>query len=763
MRVMIPHTPSTCNKTTGHIVCMRGDLLGEINQSLNLIQPTRTRQGAPLALNLAEIPLSLPTAGGHQAPRRLREKHKLDVLPPKTSGPSAKRRRVATAAPCLTITPPTRSKMAATKITNKYMFRTARSRPTLLERPAAMTSAPPRLSNPLGRHLSAWKNCNPCPWALRTITHGYRIQFARRPPLTNKVLFTKARGQALVTLREEISALLAKNAIQEVNLEENPVGFYSKYFLVKKKTGGMRPILDLRFLNKYLKSFQFKMLRTDTLLHKVRRGTFWTKIDLKDAYFHVSIYPPHRKFLRFGLDGRVYEYTVLPFGLSLSPRVFSKCTQVAIAPLRSQGIRLDTYLDDWLISADSRQEAVRHTETVVSHLTSLGFNLNFEKSVLVPSQQTTFIGIMLDSNTLVARLSQERINSLLACVTAFRVGQYVSYKTCMKMEGLMASAIHLARLGRFCMRPFQRWRLSLRIPSSCGARMVRVSEACARALQPWDRTFLSLGVQVGTVVSYKTITTDASLTGWGAVFEGRTAKGVWNTTLQSAHINYLELMAVFLALQRFEPLVRGCHVRVRTDNTTTVCYINKQGGLHSPALDRLARDLTLWCDTRILSIRAYHIAGLLNSGADLLSRGRYWYGDWCLHQGVANQIWSRYGRPEVDLFASQENAKCSRFFSIIGSAPLGLDALSHDWPRELLYAFPPLELIRPTLERIRLQGQSVLLVAPAWGSWRSEIAPLLYDDPWRLPPLVNLLSQANGDILHPSPQDLDLWVWPVRG
>ena len=801
MRVMIPHTPSACSRTTGHIVCMRGDLTlapasnecrGDLNPTLNIIQPTRTRPGVPLALNLANVPrtVSLPVARGHQAPletggknplvvpqiitsgpsvKRLRVsttavgKHSLAVPQIKTSGPSVKRLRMATAAPCHTIKPPTRSKMAATKIVNKYMFRTARSRPTLQERTAAMTSAPPCLSNPLGRHLSAWVGCNPCQWVLRTITHGYRMQFARRPPLTNKVLFTKARGQALVTLREEISALLAKNAIQEVNLERNPLGFYSKYFLVKKKQGGMRPILDLRCLNRYLKTFRFKMLTTSTLLHKVRRGTFWTNIDLKDAYFHVSIYPPHRKFLRFGFDNRVYEYTVLPFGLSLSPRVFTKCTQAAIAPLRSQGIRLDTYLDDWLISADSRREAVRHTETVVSHLTSLGFNLNFEKSVLIPSQQTTFLGVVLDSNTLVARLSQERINSLLSCVTAFRVGQCVPYKTCMKLSGLMASAIHLARLGRFYMRPFQRWMLSLRIPSSCGTRMVRVSEACARALQPWSRTFLSLGVRVGMVLSYKTITTDASLTGWGAVFEGRTAKGVWSTALRSAHINYLELMAVFLALQRFEPLVRGCHVRVRTDNTTTVCYINKQGGLHSPVLDRLARDLTLWCDTRLASIRASHIAGLLNSGADLLSRGGYWYGDWCLHQGVANQIWSRYGRPEVDLFASEENAKCSRFFSIKGSAPLGLDALAHDWPRELLYAFPPLELILPTLERIRLQGLSVLLVAPGWGSWRSETAPLLYDDPWRLPPLRDLLSQANGDILHPRPQDLNLWVWPVRG
>ena len=35
---------------------------------------------------------------------------------------------------------------------------------------------------------------------------------------------------------------------------------------------------------------------------------------------HFS-HPPHRKFLRFGFEGRIYEFTVLPFGVSLSPRV----------------------------------------------------------------------------------------------------------------------------------------------------------------------------------------------------------------------------------------------------------------------------------------------------------------------------------------------------------------------------------------------------------------------------------------------------------
>ena len=625
---------------------------------------------------------------------------------------------------------------------------------------AAVTPILP--TSPLGRHLLAWKACQPRPWVLRTIEHGYKLQFARQPPLTSKVSYTLASGESLRTLREEVKSLLEKGAIQKVDLQKNPQGFYSNYFLVDKKGGGQRPILDLRGLNMYLKKLSFKMLTTASLLRKGRRGAWFTTVDLKDAFFHVSIYPPHRKFLRFGLDDTVYQYTVLPFGMSLSPRAFTKCTQAAIAPLRARGIRLSTYLDDWLISADTREEAIRHTDVVVSHLTSLGFTMNWEKSSLVPSQQTTFLGIRLDSTTLGACLSQDRIDTFLACIRSFRLGDSVPYRTCMAAAGFMASAIHLVRLGRLYMRPFQRWVNSLRIPSSQRSRMVKVSATCIDALRPWmNAALLSRGVRMGIILNMQLVTTDASLLGWGAIHNGKTAKGVWGPELRTMHINYLELLAVFLALKRFEPFLRGCHVHVRTDNTTTVCYINKQGGLTSPALDKLARTLTLWCDSRLESIRASHLPGHLNSGADLLSRGRYYYGDWSLHPGVVRQISSRYGCPDVDLFASAKNAKCLRFFSIAGEAPLGQEAFAHEWPRELLYAFPPLQLISPTLERVRLQGLSVLLVAPGWGSWRSEITPLLCDHPWRLPPLRDLVSQADGAILHPRPEDLDLWVWPV--
>merc|ERR1711895_291884 len=293
-----------------------------------------------------------------------------------------------------------------------------------------------------------------------------------------------------------------------------------------------------------------------------------------------------------------YQYTVLPFGMRLSPRTFVKCTQAALVPLRQQGIRISTYIDDWLLYGDTPQQVVLHTKIVLDHLASLGFTVNMEKSMLVPSQQITFIGVVLDSVTLTARLSPERVALFQSLLSSFVVGNKVPYRTCMRLTGSMASSINLIDLGRFHMRPFQRWVLSLRIPPSQGKRMVLVTDEAVSALRPWRATqFLTEGVRMGLVSSRMVITTDATL-------RGRSASGLWEGDLTTAHINFLELTAVQLALFHFLPWISQQHVLVRTDNLTTKYYINKQGGLRSRCLDDLARSISLWSQEHLASLRA---------------------------------------------------------------------------------------------------------------------------------------------------------------
>ncbi len=164
-------------------------------------------------------------------------------------------------------------------------------------------------------------------------------------------------------------------------------------------------ILDLRTLNRALPKLPFRMLTFKHILTCGRGQDWFVAIDLKDAYFHVSILPRHRPFLRFVFEGQAYQYKVLPFRLSLSPRVFTKIAEAALAPLREVGICILNYLDDWLILAHSRELVCAHRDMVLDHLARLGLRVNWEKSKLSPVQSIFFLGVELDSVTMTARLS----------------------------------------------------------------------------------------------------------------------------------------------------------------------------------------------------------------------------------------------------------------------------------------------------------------------------------------------------------------------
>ncbi len=365
--------------------------------------------------------------------------------------------------------------------------------------------------------------------------------------------------------------------------------------LQPKGDGGLRPILDLRRLNFSLYKGKFKMLTIKNIMSQIQEGDWFVTIDLKDAYFHIQVVQRHRRFLRFAFGGKAYQYKVLPFGLALAPRTFTKCMDAALAPLRLQGIRVLNYLDDWLILAHSRELVSRHRDIVLRHIHSLGLRMNAKKSVLLPSQRTLFLGVHLDSIQMQARLAPARISNFTACLAHFKLGRHVSVGSCRRLLGLMAAASPVLPLGLLHMRPFLWWIKELRLhPTVPATRLIRVSRGCSRPLLQWrDPAFLRSGVRIGAIHRRHMVATDASMTGWGAVFEGRPASGEWTGEFLSWQINCLELRAVFLALMYFLPVLGGHRIIVRTDNMAVVSHINRQGGSRSRTLDRLARRLLL--------------------------------------------------------------------------------------------------------------------------------------------------------------------------
>ena len=470
---------------------------------------------------------------------------------------------------------------------------------------------------PVGGRLSnfveGWKRITNDPYVLSIVSKGYRLRFTS-PPLLRQIpweIRSPQDPQEILGMREQIALMLQKNVITEVP-PDSP-GFYSNVFLVRKASGGWRPVIDLKNLNSHIHAPHFRMFTTSSVLSSVEKGDYAFKIDLQDAYFHVPIHPSSRKYLRFAFENRVYQFRVLPFGLNTAPQVFTRLGHTVAAYLHRQGVSVIPYLDDWLIHHPDRQTLSRHQDLLIDTLDLVGFILNRKKSELDLTQDLQFLGIHLRLDIGKAFLPVSKAGEIVACARHLSSLGVLDYHQVSHFMGALNWASGLIPLGRLHLRPLQRHFHSLGLTNRFTPPRLSDPVVLASLLRQWlDPLFLTSGIQIRPFQADFTIFT--------AHMGDSKVSGFWTHTDRKLHINCLELKAVMRALQHWAPLLQGHHVLVATDNSTVVSYINKQGGTRSPSLLRLTVDLLLWLERQDIVVRARHIPGCLNVIADHLSR-----------------------------------------------------------------------------------------------------------------------------------------------
>lgn len=136
----------------------------------------------------------------------------------------------------------------------------------------------------------------------------------------------------------------------------------------------------------------------------------------------------------------MYQYRSLAFGLNVAPRLFSKLMRYAIEPLRQEGIRLVYYLDDICLLGKSKEELTTTSQKVIAHLQKLGFIINMEKSVLIPSQMQEFLGFQFNTKKMKITVPIQKINRLLQRIK--QASQPVQ-RSCRWIAGLLGKVISM--------------------------------------------------------------------------------------------------------------------------------------------------------------------------------------------------------------------------------------------------------------------------------------------------------------------------------
>ena len=411
---------------------------------------------------------------------------------------------------------------------------------------ATSSSRPP--AGNLQRYLSGWEAISSNKFVLNIIKDGYKIQ------LNCNLDHIEVPNKRNINIREdhpliiEINNLLGINAISKCsNIKGN---WFSHVFIVEKNSSGHRLVINLKNLNNFVVKSHFRMEDKKSIMALIDKEVFMVSIDLKDAFFSVPLHKDSQMLTCFIVNNVTYHYNVLPFGLSSSPRIFTKLMNEVILYLRSKGVTISAYLDDIFLSSPSKETLIEHTELTIDTLQSLGFTINQSKSSLTPSKNLTHLGFVWNSSSMDISLPLDKVRKIANFANKLRTRQ-CSIRDLASFIGIAVSSKDGFYYAPLFYRNLQFNLNKLRNKEENWDAYAQLTPESLQDLSWWEKLedHDLKPVQINPPDHNISVFTDASKTGWGASIQGgKSYSGKWSNYEQNQHINWLELKAVQLTV-----------------------------------------------------------------------------------------------------------------------------------------------------------------------------------------------------------------------
>ena len=499
------------------------------------------------------------------------------------------------------------------------------------------------------------------------ITHGVTLDLRSQPaPIEHSNTYSVQMEAAVV--RQRIREYVAFEAL--VALPDDhpcPYGVQPLHVIIKPDRKP-RLVVDLsRNLNDHLEYEYFSYTTVSQAVDCATPGCWFSKLDLSNCFLSFPLHPSARPYFIFRFEGRLYQFTRMPFGLSSAPRICTELLSVPAFAMRMWGVdRSSRYLDDTLLTDSSKQSGERSLLIAQQVLTHFGLVVNPDKTV-GPSQQLPFLGILLDSVQQTMSCTTERVTELRALLSQAASVERIALPQLQTLVGKLQFATSVLPGAR----PFLHSMIQLlnerkkavcsqthtsRPSRNSASRRRRIHFATARATVPvsrlmradiafWQAHLSTWDGRQRWRSAYSdpyTFASDASLTGFGFYLEavpstdstavqwpphlrvGAGFCGLWSTSdahlhTDSGQMTWCEMFAVFAALSTYASVLRNSSVLFRVDNEPDVYTLNRQA-TKSARIAGLLRDIyTIAVDYNI-AIRAEHRPGVDNVLADFLSR-----------------------------------------------------------------------------------------------------------------------------------------------